>query len=138
MERAARDGPNPSRSQTDRSREAEVHGFDRNPNWNLTLVSSCHERALLTARKVQPSVPDLVALETVTKACEWLACYCGVYTQYLIRLLTKGALPDRNDSGDIELFLHAIDDDHIVVTSEKKWKTMADLAGFGHRVRMAR
>jgi hypothetical protein len=108
------------------------------PNWNLTLVSFCHQRALLTARKIQPTVPDLVAFETVTKACESLACYCGVYTQYMIRLLTKGALPDRNDSGDLELFIHAIDDDHVIVTSEKKWKTMADLAGFGQRVRMAR
>ena len=41
-----------------------------------------------------------------------------------------------NDSSDIELFIYAIDDDHVVVTSEKKWKQLADAAGFGNRVRL--
>jgi hypothetical protein len=66
----------------------------------------------------------LEAQESITEAVKSLSCYCGVYTQYLIRLLTRGALPGPNDSGDIELFLHAVDDEHIVVTSEKKWKNM--------------
>ncbi len=106
------------------------------PNWNLTLISMCHKRALLTARKTQPAVPDMEAYETITKAVMSLSCYCSVYTQYLIRLLTEGALPEPNDSGDIELFLHAVDNEHIVVTAEKKWKIMAERAGFGHRVRL--
>jgi hypothetical protein len=107
------------------------------PNWNLTLISMCHQRALLTARKIQPVVPNIVALETITKAVQSLSCYCGNYTKYLTRLLTAGALPDPNDSGDIELFLFAVDDEHIVVTSEKKWIRLAEEAGFGQRVRLA-
>jgi hypothetical protein len=51
-------------------------------------------------------------------------------------LLTHGALPEENDSGDLELFLYSTDDDHVVATSEKKWKRMADAAGFGTRVRL--
>lgn len=107
-------------------------------NWHLTLVANCHKRALLTSRKVQPTVSPIEAYETITAAVKSLACYCGVYTQYLIRLLTGGALPDANDSGDIELFLYAVDDEHIVVTSEKKWKVMAEKAVFGQRVRLVR
>jgi hypothetical protein len=110
----------------------------REPNWDLTLAFYCHRRALLSARKNQPTVADSVALETISNAIKSLSCYCGVYTQYIVRLLTKSALPAFNDSGDIELFLHAVDDDHIVVTSEKKWETMAENAGFGNRVRMAK
>jgi hypothetical protein len=105
-------------------------------SWNLTLVSSCHKRALLTSRKTQPAVSVMEAHETITEAVKSLSCYCSVYTQYLIRLLTGGALPDPNDSGDLELFLHAVDDEHIVVTSERKWKSMAKGAGFGRRVRL--
>jgi hypothetical protein len=107
-------------------------------NWQLTLVSNCHKRALLTSRKVQPTVSLMEAYETMTEAVKSLSCYCGVYTQYLIRLLTGGALPDPNDSGDLELFLYAIDDEHIVVTSEKKWKVMAEKVGFGQRVRLVK
>jgi hypothetical protein len=76
------------------------------------------------------------AAATVARAVASLTCYCAVYTHYLVRLLTQGALPEENDSGDLELFLYAIDDDHIVVTSEKKWKRIADAAGFGSRVRL--
>jgi len=79
----------------------------------------------------------MVALETITKAVHSLSCYCSIYTKYLTRLLTVGALPDPNDSGDIELFLYAVDDEHIVVTSERKWIRMAEGAGFGHRGRLA-
>lgn len=118
------------------AREREFLEKTREPNWNLTLVSSCHERALLISRKTQPVVSETETRETITEALKALSCYCGVYTQYLIRLLTGGVLPDPNDSGDIELFLHAIDDAHIVVTSERKWKNMAEQAGFGQRVQL--
>lgn len=70
------------------------------PNWNLTLISICHKRALLTARKTQPDVSYMEAYQTITKAVVSLSCYCSVYTQYLIRLLTEGALPDPNDDED--------------------------------------
>jgi len=105
--------------------------------WNLTLVINLHHRALTGARRVaNPAVPPTEAASTVDKAITSLSCYCGVYTQYLIRLLIDGALAEPNDSGDLELFIYATDDDHIVVTSEKKWKRIADAAGFGNRVRL--
>jgi hypothetical protein len=108
----------------------------RNPNWGLTLIINCHKRALLGASKIQSDVPTSDAVKTISSALSALECYCGVYTQYLIRLLVDGALPEENDSGDLELFLYAADDQHVVVTSEKKWKRMAEKAGFGNRVRL--
>jgi hypothetical protein len=94
----------------------------RDPNWSLTLLFNCHRRALLGASNSQPEVSPHEALKTISAAAAALDCYCGVYTQYLVRLLIDGELPDENDSGDIELFPNAIDDDHLVVTSERKWK----------------
>jgi hypothetical protein len=110
----------------------------KDDNWRLTLIANCHRRALLTANKVQPIVSPTEAYETVAEAVKSLSCYCDLYTQYLIRLLTGGALANANDSGDIELFVYATDDEHIIVTSEKKWKAMAEEAGFGQRVRLVK
>jgi hypothetical protein len=107
-----------------------------NPNWEITLLINCHERALLGASTTQPTVSNSKANATISAARKALSCYCALYTRYLVRLLVNGALPEANDSGDIELFPYAIDDQHIVVTSEKKWKRMAEEAGFGQRVRL--
>lgn len=100
------------------------------------MFAHTHERALLGARRDQNPLPSAELAAAIQKAIAALSCYCAVYTQYLIRLLTAGALPEENDSGDVELFLYSGDDDHVVVTSEKKWKRMADAAGFGNRVRL--
>lgn len=108
----------------------------KHAGWNLTLIVNCHRRALMGARKIQSAVLPTEAAVTVSKAVASLTCYCAVYTHYLARLLTRGALPEENDSGDLELFVYAIDDDHMVVTSEKKWKRIADAAGFNGRVRL--
>ena len=117
-------------------KDAFLHST-KDPAWNLTLVLNCHQRALMGARRVDsPAAPATEAASTVDKAITSLSCYCAVYTQYLIRLLTDGALPEPNDSGDLELFIYAVDDNHIVVTSERKWKRIAEAAGFGNRVRL--
>jgi hypothetical protein len=109
----------------------------KNPAWNLTLLLNLHHRALMGARRVaSPAVPPTEAASTVDRAITSLSCYCAMYTQYLIRLLIDGALAEPNDSGDLELFIYSVDDDHIVVTSEKKWKRIADAGGFGNRVRL--
>lgn len=108
----------------------------KHPAWNLTLVLNLHRRALMGAQPAaSPAVPPTEAASTVNKAITSLSCYCAMYTQYLIRLLIDGALAEPNDSGDLELFIYSVDDDHIVVTSEKKWKRIADAAKFGNRVR---
>lgn len=105
--------------------------------WNLTLVLNLHHRALMGAqRNASPAVSPTEVASTVRNAIASLSCYCSVYTQYLIRLLIDGALAEPNDSGDLELFIYAISDDHIVVTSDRKWKRIADAAGFGKRVRL--
>jgi hypothetical protein len=131
--------PASRRQQVPRLRGAAKDAFinqTRHPGWNPTLVVNCHRRALMGARKNQSIVATTEAATTVNRAVASLTCYCSVYTQYLLRLLTHGALPEENDSGDLELFLYSTDDDHVVATSEKKWKRMADAAGFGTRVRL--
>jgi len=106
--------------------------------WALTLVVDCHHRALLGAKRNRSLVPTQDTVQTILAAITSIECYCAVYTHYLIRLLTAGALPKPNDSSDLELFLYAVDDDHVVVTSDKIWKKIADAAGFGARVRIAK
>lgn len=106
----------------------------RSAAWLQELLVACQTRALMGAKKGPHLVPTAQTVTKLSKAIEDVAAYCAIYTRYLIRLLTEGALPDGNDSGDLELLLYSIDDDHVVVTSEKKWKTLATAAGFPNRV----
>lgn len=102
--------------------------------WFSALLIACQDRALLNAKPGRHLVPTAAHVATLSRAIADVAAYCAIYTQYLIRLMTDGALPEPNDSGDLELLLYSIDDDHIVVTSEKKWKTMATKANCPQRV----
>lgn len=104
--------------------------------WAMQVIVGCQDRALLGAKTGSVGQPTKASVAKFSAAIQAVSCYCALYTQYLIRLLTEGALPDENDSGDLELFLYSTDDDHIIVTYERKWKTMADNAGFGGRVRL--
>ena len=103
--------------------------------WFAQAISACQMRAFIKAdtealgRITRKKVDDLVA------AIPKIECYTHIYTQYLIRLMTEGLLPGKNDSGDIDLFLYSIDDDHIVATNEKRWIALADVAGFSRRIR---
>jgi hypothetical protein len=108
----------------------------RSTEWASALVLACQERALLCAKKDISLLPTKASAITLAAAIDKVACYCSVYTHYLLWLLTEGALPKRNDSGDIELFLYAIDDNNVVATSETKWVKFANDAGFGNRVRL--
>jgi hypothetical protein len=104
--------------------------------WATQVIVGCQDRALLGAKLGTVGQPTKATVTKFSAAIQAVSCYCALYTQYLIRLLTDGALPDENDSGDLELFLYSTDDDHIIVTYERKWKTMAENAGFGGRVRL--
>jgi predicted nuclease of predicted toxin-antitoxin system len=64
-----------------------------------------------------------------------VTCYALLYTHYLIKLLTEDMLPQMNDSGDLELFLYATDDNHVIATSEKRWLDIAVRGGFPQRVK---
>jgi hypothetical protein len=104
--------------------------------WAMQIIVGCQDRALLAAKTGTVGPPTKATVVKLSTAIQTVSCYCALYTQYLIRLLTEGALPDENDSGDLELFLYSTDDDYVVATSEKKWKTMAENAGFANRVRL--
>ncbi len=103
-------------------------------DWFMDLLSASQYRAFGKAKRASVA-PSKEQVPVLLAALEKAACFGAVYTQYLIRALTEGALPEQNDSGDIELFNYAIDDDHVVVTSEKKWIRMARKAGYESRVR---
>lgn len=102
--------------------------------WLQALLVASQDRALMGAKRGPHLVPTAATVARLSKAIEDVAAYCAIYTQYLIRLMTDGALPEHNDSGDLELLLYSVDEDHVVVTSEKKWKTLATKANCPRRV----
>jgi len=114
------------------------------------ILEACRKRAALSATR--ESVVDVAQRlgqainsgapgEGPTPFLEALysfECYTKMYTRYVVRALTTGELPKPNDSGDLELFLHAVDDDHVIVTSDRKWVEICREAGFAQRVRKPR
>lgn len=102
--------------------------------WFTALTVGCQSRALLGTHRGPHLIPNAAQVPALLKGIHGVAAYCAIYTQYLCRLLADGALPEPNDSGDLELFLYAIDDDHVVVTSERKWVVLAARAGYPQRV----
>ena len=98
------------------------------------VISACQMRAFLEADKDDLNVPKQRA-NKLAAAILKVACFTQMYKHYLLRLMTEGLLPDKNDSGDIDFFLYSTDDDHVVVTNEKKWINIAEAAGFARRIR---
>ena len=103
--------------------------------WFSQVISACQMRALFQADENDLRVITKQKVNKLTDAITRIECYAHIYTQYLIRLMTEGLLPKKNDSGDIDFFLYATDDDHVVATNDKKWRALADTAGFSHRIR---
>ena len=103
--------------------------------WFSQVISACQMRALFKADKNDLSVVTKQKVNKLTDVITRIECYSHIYTQYLIRLMTEGLLPKKNDSGDIDFFLYATDDDHVLATNDKKWIALADAAGFTHRIR---
>ena len=103
--------------------------------WFSQVISACQMRAFFKADEKYLRVVTKQKVNRLTDAITKIEFYAHMYTYYLIRLMTEGLLPQKNDSGDIDFFLYATDDDHVVATNEKKWSTLADTAGFSHRIR---
>jgi hypothetical protein len=102
-------------------------------DWLVTLINACFERSLFKADL--PDEPPAGFASAYVKAAEGVTCYCTVYTQYLIKLLTEEMMPQLNDSGDLELFLYSTNDDWVLVTAEKRWADIAARAGYSQRLR---
>ena len=103
--------------------------------WFSQVISACQMRAFFKADNNDLRVVTKQKVNKLTDAITKIEFYAHMYTHYLIRLMTEGLLPKKNDSGDIDFFLYATDDDHVVATNEKKWSALADTAGFSHRIR---
>ena len=94
------------------------------------IISGCQMRAFFKADEIT-KLREHEFAAVILK----IECYSRMYMHYLIRLMTAGALPQQNDSGDIDLFLYSIDDDHVVATNDKRWINIAKAAGFARRIR---
>ena len=99
------------------------------------VISACQMRAFAKADKDDLRVFSKQRAKELAAAIPKVACFTQIYKHYLLRLMTEGLLPDKNDSGDIDFFLYSTDDDHVVVTNEKKWIDLAKAAGFARRIR---
>ena len=103
--------------------------------WFAQAISACQMRAFIKADARALGVVTREKVDELVAAIPRVECYTRMYTHYLIRLMTEGLLPNKNDSGDIDFFIYATDDDHVVATNEKKWIAIADAAGFTRRIR---
>lgn len=99
------------------------------------VISACQMRAFLKADKDDLHVFSKQRANELAAAIPKMECFTQMYKHYLLRLMTEGLLPDKNDSGDIDFFLYSTDNDHVVVTNEKKWINIAGAAGFAQRIR---
>jgi hypothetical protein len=99
------------------------------------LIVACQTRSFrgAVAPDVENPPPELV--DSLVHAIDKIRCYCKVYIEYVKRLLTQRMLPQQNDCGDQELFLYLTDDEHVLVTSDRRWLRVAEAAGYGQRVR---
>ena len=103
--------------------------------WSARIISACQMRAFFKAEKNDLGVFTKQRANELAAAIPKIEFYSLIYTQYLISLMTEGFLPQQNDSGDIDLFLYSIDDDHVVATKDKRWINIAKAAGFARRIR---
>ena len=98
--------------------------------WFAGIISACQMRAFFKADR-----PTKLRAHEFAATIPKIECYSRMYMHYLIRLMTEGILPQQNDSGDIDLFLYSIDDDHVVATKDNRWINIAEAAGFARRIR---
>ena len=98
--------------------------------WSARIISACQMRAFFKADR-----PTKLREHEFAAVIPKIECYSCMYTQYLISLMTEGVLPQQNDSGDIDLFIYSIDDDHVVATKDNRWINIAEAAGFARRIR---
>ncbi len=104
----------------------------RAEEWLTQAISACQIRAFAKADKDDVRV---FSAQRLTDAIPRVECYARMFTYYLIRLMTEGLLPKKNDSGDIDFFLYSTDDDQVIATKEKKWIAIANTANFARRIR---
>ena len=107
----------------------------RSREWFAQVIAGCQMRSFFKADNERIGAVTRKRVNALTEAIPRVECYASIYTHYLIRLMTEGLLPRKNDSGDIDFFLYATDENHLLATNEKKWIDLADVAGFRRRIR---
>ena len=107
----------------------------RSREWFAQVIAGCQMRSFFKADKEKIGAITRKRVNAITAAIPRVECYASIYTHYLIRLMTEGLLPRKNDSGDIDFFLYSTDDNHVLATNERQWIRLADVAGFRRRIR---
>ena len=115
--------------------KAEFLAGMKSEEWSARIISACQMRAFFKADKKNLGVISKQKAHELAAAIPKIECYTRIYTNYLIRLMTEGYLPKKNDSGDIDFFLYSSDDDHVLATKDKRWINIAEAAGFARRIR---
>jgi hypothetical protein len=106
----------------------------RDPMFTGELMFACLRRASFKAAEPPPWPPNEEWVRRLVEASYRLEFYCAVYTGYLVQLLTGGLLPRANDWFDLEILMYSESDDVIIVTSDAKWRLIAEAAGMPQRV----
>lgn len=99
-----------------------------------SVLTACMDRAIFKSAEPAPWPPTQAWVERILAASEMLDFYCKIYTQYLIRMMTGGMLPRVNDWFDLEIMMYSRDVNHVILTADVKWHTMAKEADMGERV----
>jgi len=102
--------------------------------WRAAVCLTLKSRAMHGNANIKRQV-KAVTEGKYASALDKFECYCNIYMQYYSELLTTKLMPQDNDLADLELFLYSTDDNSIIVTYEKRWRSLAKKAGFEKRVR---
>jgi hypothetical protein len=105
-----------------------------NQNYFVSLTAGCIQRALSSAETGPPEPPTEDWARKLFDALDLLRLFIAGYTEYLKRAHLSGKLPEANDWIDLDFFFYSRDDQHIIVTSDKRLASLAVEAGFPQRV----
>lgn len=81
---------------------------------------------ILKSDNIKFKLPNKPSHKSLASANQKLNPYINAYSQYLKYLVTAGALPDKNDLGDHEMFMYLQNKKWLLATSDKRWIRIAE------------
>ncbi|MFW3357264.1 hypothetical protein [Aliarcobacter butzleri] len=86
---------------------------------------ACYERAKMVLQEHKINPPESPNKIMLTNAIPKIKNYVFAYMEYLRFLATTPAKPDKNDLGDLDLFLYLQNRNWLLATSDKRWIAIA-------------
>lgn len=133
--KALKEGKKSSSPKLRKEKKKSFLEFINSPDWYIEQLRALYQRSLHYAEEPYGPDPATMTPDKFLAMLANLACYMGVYSEYVKSILTEGRLPALNDSGDMELMVYTVNDTQILATAEGKWPEFAKRAGFEKRVR---